>query len=87
METLHNFNHTGESMEESNNKKFINEIESEYAVISVGDGNKYGHPHKEAVDNITAYSQFKKLYRTDKYGDVVFGVRDNKLYTPEQMAA
>lgn len=79
--------HHGSAKEESNNKKFINEIESEYAVISVGDGNKYGHPHKEAVDNITAYSQFKKLYRTDKYGDVVFGVRDNKLYTPEQMAA
>lgn len=79
--------HHGSAKEESNNKKFINEIEAEYAVISVGDGNKYGHPHKEAVDNIMAYSQFKKLYRTDKYGDVVFGVRDSKLYTPEEMAA
>lgn len=39
-----------------------------YAVISVGEGNKYGHPHE---DTVKILEQAKAIvYRTDKCGDI-----------------
>ncbi len=42
----------------------------EVAVISVGRGNSYGHPHKEVLDLLTSYGL--RVLRTDEKGDVVF---------------
>lgn len=42
------------------------------AVISVGEKNSYGHPHKEVLDIINLYSG--EILRTDKQGDVVVEV-------------
>ncbi len=44
-------------------------IKPKVAVISVGK-NAYGHPHKEILDMLSAFSI--KVFRTDQMGDVVF---------------
>lgn len=77
--------HHGSSTHGSNYDEFLQEIETEYSVISVKEGEYNDVPSKTVMANMEKYGN--KIYRTDKYGDVVFGVRDNILYTPEQMAA
>ena len=39
------------------------------AVISVGKGNTYGHPHQETLDLLDDADV--KVYRTDKNGDII----------------
>lgn len=39
------------------------------AVISVGNGNRFGHPHKEVLDMLTQAGA--EIHRTDEEGDVV----------------
>lgn len=41
----------------------------EYAVISCGSGNSYGHPHKDTMDKLQAMEV--QVYRTDLQGTVV----------------
>ena len=36
----------------SSGKKFIDEINPKYSVISVGENNRYGHPNKEVLKRI-----------------------------------
>ena len=45
----------------SSSIKFIDKINPKYSVISVGKNNRYGHPNKEAIDNLID----PKIYRTD----------------------
>ena len=59
----------------SSGKEFINEINPKYSVISVGKNNRYGHPNKEALDNLSE----SKIYRTDKDGSIMFKIKNNKL--------
>ena len=59
----------------SSDKKFIDEIKPKYSIISVGKNNRYGHPNKEALDNL----KDSKIYRTDKYGSIIFKIKNNKL--------
>ena len=47
--------------------EFLNAVAPEYAVISVGDGNKYNHPHTVTVNKL---QQLCKVFRTDKSGTV-----------------
>lgn len=55
--------------ESSTSDIFLDFITCEYAVISVGEGNTYGHPHNETLYKLAAdgYS----VYRTDISGTVV----------------
>ncbi len=48
---------------------FLREIMPEYAVISVGSDNSYGHPHEEAVSRLQDAGV--KIYRTDLHGTVI----------------
>ena len=59
----------------SSDKKFIDEIKPKYSIISVGKNNRYRHPNKEALDNL----KDSKIYRTDKYGSIIFKIKNNKL--------
>lgn len=54
----------------SSSEKFMAEINPDYAVISCGAGNSYGHPNKEALKEISRYTD--KIYRTDISGTVTF---------------
>ena len=58
----------------SSSKKFIDEINPKYGVISVGKNNKYGHPNKEVLNNLSD----SKIYRTDEDGSILFKIKNNK---------
>ena len=49
--------------------RFIRTFMPDYAVISVGQGNMYGHPHQETLDLLDDADV--KVYRTDKNGDII----------------
>ena len=59
----------------SSSEEFINEINPKYSIISVGKNNRYGHPNKEAVNNL----KNSKIYRTDEDGSIMFKIKNNKL--------
>ncbi|MGB9793043.1 MAG: ComEC/Rec2 family competence protein [Thermacetogeniaceae bacterium] len=49
---------------------FLEAVSPKYAVICVGAGNDYGHPHRETLAKLAAAGV--KVYRTDRDGTVVF---------------
>ena len=53
----------------SGSDAFIREVSPSIAVISVGTGNKHGHPHGEPLRILKKYGV--QIYRTDYYGTVV----------------
>lgn len=59
----------------SSSKEFINVINPEYSIISVGKNNRYGHPNKEVLENL----ENSKIYRTDLDGSIIFKIKNNKL--------
>ena len=59
----------------SSGKEFINEINPEYSVISVGKNNRYGHPNKEVLDIL----KDSIIYRTDQNGSIEFKIKNGKL--------
>lgn len=54
---------------------FLREIMPQYAVISVGNGNSYGHPTEEALSRLRDADV--KVFRTDMQGDI-FCTSDGK---------
>ena len=54
----------------STGQTFLNEVSPEYAVISVGADNDYGHPAQTTLDKLNAAGV--TIYRTDLDGTVVF---------------
>ena len=59
----------------SSGKEFIDIVNPNYSIISVGKNNKYGHPNKEVLDNLDE----SKIYRTDQDGSIMFKIKSNKL--------
>ena len=59
----------------SSSKEFINEINPKYSIISVGKNNRYGHPNKEVLNNLSN----SKIYRTNQDGSIMLKVANNKL--------
>lgn len=51
-------------------KVFLQAVNPDYAVISVGAPNDYGHPHDKTLELLRLLDI--KLYRTDLHGNVVF---------------
>ena len=49
--------------------EFLMQVRPEYAVISAGVGNEYGHPHQETLDLLAAAGA--TVYRTDESGTIV----------------
>lgn len=54
----------------STTEEFLKAVNPTYAVISVGKGNDYGHPHKETLKLLEKFNC--EVYRTDKDKTVVF---------------
>ena len=59
----------------SSSKEFIDKINPNYSIISVGKNNRYGHPNKEVLNNLSN----SKIYRTDQNGSIMFKIKNNKL--------
>ena len=54
--------------------EFINRINPNDSIISVGKNNKYGHPDKEALNNL----KNSNIYRTDIGGNITLKIFKNK---------
>lgn len=54
----------------STNKEYIEALSPDYAVISLGGDNKYGHPHKETLDTLNGLNV--PILRTDLEGRISF---------------
>ncbi len=52
----------------SSGYRFLYEVDPQYAVISVGAGNSYGHPHEEPLSRLSDAGV--AVYRTDKLGTI-----------------
>lgn len=52
----------------SSSFSFLEKIKPEYAVISVGEDNKYKHPSDEVLTKLNKYT--KNIYRTDLNGNI-----------------
>lgn len=59
----------------ASSEEWLSAVEPEYAVISCGTQNDYGHPHTETLKNLDKYGI--GYFRTDLLGDIVF-VSDGK---------
>ncbi len=59
---------------------FMNMADPEYAVISCGKNNDYGHPHKEILDMLKKRNI--KVLRTDQLGTIVAVSDGSKVYFP-----
>lgn len=53
----------------STTTKFLDKVNPKYAIICVGEGNSYGHPHKEILDRLNKKNI--QIYRTDISGTIV----------------
>lgn len=58
--------------------RFLYEVDPDYAVISVGKGNTYGHPHEEPMSRL--HDADVAVYRTDEMGTVI-AVSDGESIT------
>lgn len=59
----------------STNEEFLNLVDPKYAVITVGEKNRYGHPDDEVLNRLE--DKGIKVYRTDLDGNIV-AVSDGK---------
>lgn len=51
--------------------RFIRTFMPDYAIISCGEGNMYGHPHRETLDLLDSKTYSPRVYRTDRDGDII----------------
>lgn len=59
--------HHGSSTSTSDH--FLETVHPSYVVISCGDGNDYGHPHKETMDKLKQAAT--QIFRTDQQGTII----------------
>ena len=59
------------------NQKLVGEMQPKVALISVGEGNRYGHPNADIVSLLQ--SGGTKVYRTDLQGDVVCNLGQDEI--------
>ena len=53
----------------SSQNSFIRYVKPEYAIISCGEGNDYGHPHDETISTLNYHKA--EIHRTDLEGSIV----------------
>lgn len=62
--------------------RFLDAVDPDVAVISVGADNDYGHPAASVLRELAAHGT--QIYRTDTDGDVAIGVHDDELVVTTQ---
>ncbi|MGL4451240.1 MAG: ComEC/Rec2 family competence protein [Sarcina sp.] len=60
-------------------QNFLDKVNPEYAVITVGSDNKYNHPHKVVMDRLEDANL--DVHRTDECGDIIFKSTGNGVKT------
>lgn len=61
----------------SSAQRYLDAIAPSYAVISLGTGNTYGHPHSEAMTRLLGTGAV--IYRTDLNGTIIFTTDGSKI--------
>ena len=74
--TLLKVAHHGSSID-TNTEAFIDNMSPEIAVISCGENNSYGHPHREVLERLMRCGS--AIYRTDETGQISFIIRGNRI--------
>lgn len=64
---------------------FLAKVSPDVAVIMVGDGNRYGHPHEETLAKLAAAGI--EIYRTDLHGNIVVSLTDRGYSVSTQRTA
>jgi competence protein ComEC len=54
---------------------FLNRVKPEFAIVSCGAWNRYGHPSQSVLDRLRAVNPVLKLYRTDLHGEITLNTR------------
>ncbi len=54
---------------------FLQRVKPEFAIISCGAWNRYGHPSQAVLDRLRAANMNVKLYRTDLHGEITITTR------------
>ena len=62
----------------SSSYEWLEAVNPKYAIVSCGENNDYGHPHKQTITKMNKYGI--EYFRTDLLGDIVF-VSDGKAFT------
>ena len=65
--TVLKLSHHGSST--SSSQQFLDAVNPQYVIISLGKDNKYGHPHKEVMERLEKMNV--PIYRTDTMGTIV----------------
>ncbi len=58
-------------------KVFLRKTNPEYAIISCGKNNQYGHPHKEVLERLENFNV--EIFRTDELGTIVATVQGDEI--------
>jgi len=58
--------------------EFLNRVKPKIAIYMAGIGNKYGHPHQETIQALSAIGA--KIYGTDIHGNIII-TTDGKIYS------
>ncbi len=62
----------------SSSLKFVSQVDPKYAVVSVGEGNSYGHPANSTVQKFGyVLGDSTRFFRTDRDGNVKFELYEN----------
>ncbi len=62
----------------SSTKPFLDAVDPKYAVISCGEDNSYGHPHKSVVERLEDMDM--EIYRTDEIGSIRLRLDGSDFY-------
>lgn len=63
----------------STSLEFLNAVSPTYAVISVGEGNKYKHPNETVLARVNNKIGAHNVYRTDTMGNIIFGIDKDSI--------
>lgn len=64
----------------SSTEEFLSAVDPQIAVVSVGAGNKFGHPRPEVMARLEQKLDADNIYRTDRHGTIQFTTDGERLW-------